>query len=101
MNSVGVQLAESLDACVGGPGRERARVLRRLPHDEHEPVSGPHRHRLVAGRVTGRREDAYPLQDLAVTLDGLVARVGKVDPLDDGVTFTEGEVELGLLDVDR
>ncbi len=100
MDAVGVQLAEALNAGVCWSGRERARVLRRLTDDEDQPVAGPDRHRLVPRGVARRREDAYSFNDFAIALDGFVARVGEVDPFDDRVSLTQGEVELALLDVD-
>src|SRR2546430_1139675 len=48
-----------------------------------------------------RREDADPVDDLAVSVHRLVSRSRKVDPVDDRVALTQGEIELGLLNMDR
>jgi drug/metabolite transporter (DMT)-like permease len=55
----------------------------------------------MSGRVPRGRQDAHPFDDLAITFDGFVARVWEIDPLDDRVALTKGEVQLRLLNVNR
>ena len=101
VDPVRVQRSETLDARVGRPGRERAGILGRLSNDEDQAVAGADRDRLVARGMARRREDANAIDDLAIAVHRLVSRSGKVDPFDDRVALAQGEIELGLLGMDR
>src|SRR5438105_8358876 len=76
-------------------------AVRDVARDDYEPVVRVDEHRLVAGRVTRRRDDANSRNDLRLAVELDVVGTLELDPLRNRVIGFAGRLALPALHVDR